>query len=179
MQDGFGPFPAFLFGQAPAKGARQGQDFQDGQDVLLDSELAQNGWLLGKIADAQPRPPVHRQTGDGPSQELYRAAVRPDNAHDHIEGGGFPGAVRTQQAHDFPRRNGNRDSVHHAALAVFLDQPFRRAQPVFLSGSHRDQRVGIRFARLWAGLRIAHFEKLPLGSKNVFEPAEFVGGENR
>ena len=39
-------------------------DFEDGADVLLDRETAENRGFLRQIADAEPRPAIHRQIGD-------------------------------------------------------------------------------------------------------------------
>ena len=50
--------------------------FQDGQDVLLDRELAEDRRFLRQVADAQPRPLVHRQPGDIAALELHRARHR-------------------------------------------------------------------------------------------------------
>ena len=110
---------------------------QDGQDVLLDGELAEDGGFLGQVAHAQPGALVHRQAGDVARLEPDRALVRLDDADDHVEGGGLAGAVRAEQADNLAGRNGDGDAVDHAALAVFFHQLFGGEQLAVGYGGRR------------------------------------------
>ena len=101
---------------------------QDGQDVLLDGELAEDGRFLGQVTHAQAGALVHRQARDVARLEPDRALIRPDDPDDHVEGGGLAGAVRAEQADDLPGLNGDGDAVDHAALAIFLHQLVRGQQ---------------------------------------------------
>jgi len=52
----------------------------------------------------------------------YLAAVRGDQAHDHVEAGGLAGAVRSQQPDDFSAFYGQGDILHDSAGAIALLQ---------------------------------------------------------
>ena len=77
---------------------RQAARLEDGEDVLLRGELAEDARLLRQVADAGPRALVHRQLGDVLLAEEDLAAVGPGQAHDHVEGRGLARAVRARGA---------------------------------------------------------------------------------
>ena len=45
-----------------------------------------------------------------------------DQSHDHVEGRGLAGSVRTQKTHDLTLVHVDRNVVHHGAGFVFLDE---------------------------------------------------------
>ena len=109
---------------------------QDGQNVLLDGQLAKHGWFLCQITDAEPRALVHRQTGDFPVLKADAAFVRFHQTDNNVESRRFARAIRAEQANDFTGIDVNRHAVHHASLAIFLDQFFRRQQMPLLVRGH-------------------------------------------
>ena len=54
-----------------------------------------------------------------------RPGVRPDQAHDHVEGGGLAGAVGAEQSHRLATADVDRHVPHHRALLVGLADPVR------------------------------------------------------
>ena len=73
---------------------------QDGEDVLLDGELAEDAGFLRQVAHAEAGPAVHRQRGDVLAVEQDLAVVGRDLAGGHAEAGGLAGAVGAEQADD-------------------------------------------------------------------------------
>ena len=73
---------------------------ENGQHVVFDRELAEDRRFLRQIADAALRAQIHRQLGDVVAAERNVAAVGTNEADDHVEGGGLPRPIRTQQSDD-------------------------------------------------------------------------------
>jgi len=96
--------------------------FQKGKDVLPDRQFTEYRRLLGEVPEPHPGPPVHRETGDILPVEKDRAVVRPNQPHDHIEDRGFPRAVRTQETHDLPRGNLERNTLDGLTFPISLSQ---------------------------------------------------------
>jgi len=96
--------------------------FENGENVLFHRELAENRRLLREVSDAQARPPMHRPAGDGLPVKLDQSFVGAHQTYQHVERRRLSSAVRPQQCDHFTRRNVNRNSVDHAALAVLFDQ---------------------------------------------------------
>src|SRR6185437_15161344 len=91
-------------------------------------EAAKHAGFLRQVADAEPRPPMHRQGGDVGAVEADRAGVGPHQADDHVEGRGLAGAVRPEQPDRLAASQPDRDVPHHGPLLVGLadatgDQP--------------------------------------------------------
>src|SRR2546422_2964076 len=101
---------------------------QDRQQVLLDGQLAENRRFLRQVAQAQARAPVHRQARNIAMVEFDRARIRPDEAHDHVEGGGLARAIGTEQTHYLAGGNSNRNTVDDTPLAVLFHQLLRHQQ---------------------------------------------------
>ena len=66
-------------------------------NVVLDGQTAKNRRFLGKVANAEARPAVHRQARDVVPVHRNRAVVRGDQAGHAIEAGCFAGAVGAKQ----------------------------------------------------------------------------------
>src|SRR6185437_1360927 len=108
--------------------------FQNREDILLDRELAENGGLLGEVANAEASAFVHRQPGDVVLLKLHRALVGFDDAHDHVERRRFAGAVRTEKANDLSGFNAHGHAIDDPALAIGLDQIAGRQEKFFRDG---------------------------------------------
>ena len=78
---------------------------EDGQDVLLDGQPAEDRRLLRQVADALPGPDVHRVVGDVDAVELDAARVGRRQADGHVEGRRLAGAVGPEQPDDLARRD--------------------------------------------------------------------------
>src|SRR6185369_10844798 len=94
---------------------RNRQSLKDGEDVLLDRELAEHRWLLREVADPRAGTLVHRQIRQIFAVERHAAAVGTQQTDDDVEGRRFSGAVRTEQADDLPRGDRHRDVAQDAA----------------------------------------------------------------
>src|SRR5207249_8474605 len=64
------------------------------------------------------------QPGDVSVLEFNRTAIGAHHADDHVEGGGFAGAIGPEQADDFSAANLYTYTINDAALAIFFDQVF-------------------------------------------------------
>src|SRR5215218_2618590 len=111
-----------LVGAFLAFGAGDVQRLEDGLKVLPDGEALEVAALLREVADAAPRPLVHRQVRDVIPVERNRPALGRDHAEDHAEGGGLSGAVPAEQADDFLLRQDETDLVDDGAPAVGFTQ---------------------------------------------------------
>jgi hypothetical protein len=69
---------------------------------------------------------MHWQVGDSFACKGDRAAVRPDQAHQHVKACRLPGAVGSQQADHFTRVYLQADPVDDVSLAVSFKQSFSR-----------------------------------------------------
>ena len=104
---------------------REMRRLEDGHDVFLDRELAEDGRLLREIADAERRALVHRQFADVHIREEYLAGRRVLESHDHVERRRLARAVRPEQPHDLPLLHAQGDTVHDRALLEYLHKIFR------------------------------------------------------
>src|SRR6476659_9209210 len=75
--------------------------FQDGHDVFMDGELSKYRFLLRQVAHSFACAPIHRHLRDIPILENYAAAVRPNQADDHVKRRGLAGAIGPEEADDF------------------------------------------------------------------------------
>jgi len=73
---------------------------------------------LGQVADAHLGAFVHGEVGDGGVIEGDFAGIWPDETDDHIEGGGFAGAIGAEEADNFAGAHGEGDILDDLALAV-------------------------------------------------------------
>src|SRR5262245_4345956 len=85
--------------------------FQDGANILLDRQSAEYRRFLRKIADAQSRPPVHRQPGDVLAVKNDGAGIGRYQSNDDVEAGGLAGAVRPEQSDRLAAIHRQRDRV--------------------------------------------------------------------
>jgi hypothetical protein len=105
-----------------ALGAVGFDHLQHGADVLLHRQAAEDRGLLRQIADAKPRPPVHRHVGDVVAVDLDGALIGPHQTGDHVEDGGLAGAVGAEKPDRLAARHGEAGVPHHHALAIGLGQ---------------------------------------------------------
>src|SRR5262245_58228729 len=106
-------------------GHGQPAGLEDGTDVLLGRELAEDAGLLRQVADALARAEVHGEAGDVLRVQIDVSAVRPGEADHHVEGRGLPRAVRPEQAHDLALTDGHVDGAHGNPPAVRLREGLR------------------------------------------------------
>jgi len=114
-------FQALLAGSSVQFGTR----FQNGHDVLLDAQLAEDRRFLRKVADAFAGPLSHWCLAEGFCIKQYLAAIGLDQTDDHVERGGLAGTVGAQQADDFAAAQFKRDILDHLAALVALAQALR------------------------------------------------------
>src|SRR5690625_7069584 len=77
---------------------------------------------MGQIAQPGVRTAVHAGAGDVLAVQLYGAAVGGHQAHNHVEAGGFAGAVGPEQADDFACVNLHGHALHNRSSAIALGQ---------------------------------------------------------
>lgn len=99
-------------------------------DIVLDRHAAEDRGLLRQIAQPHAGALVHRLGRDVLAVQPDGAAVRRDQAGDHVETGRLAGPVGPQQARDLAALDVQGDVAHHLPLAegagdVFDPQPGR------------------------------------------------------
>ena len=114
--------------------------------VLLDAQPAEDRGLLRQVADAEPRPLVHRHPGDVVAVDLDPALVDGHEAGDHVETGRLAGAVRAEQPHCLAAPHHQRHAVDHAPRAIGLGDA-ARDQRAFIAG----KLGGVAAPGAWAG----------------------------
>ena len=95
---------------------------KDCLDVLRDGQLAKDGRFLRKIADPQPRTPIHgivRDTDVGEIDIAVRGFLKTD---DHVKCGRLARAIGTQEANDLALVDTDRDTVNNGAAAKLLNE---------------------------------------------------------
>ena len=86
--------------------------------VIVNAQPAENGGLLRQIADSATRARVQRQQADVFIIDDNVARIARYDTNNHIEGSGFTGAVRTEQANNLARIHGQTDIFHDAAAFI-------------------------------------------------------------
>src|SRR5207245_7621920 len=74
------------------------------------------------IADTAPRSLIQRQLCDLLAAEHHAATVRLEQSNQHVEGGGFPVAVRTDKPNHLATLDRDRHMIDDRASGVNLDQ---------------------------------------------------------
>ncbi len=151
--------PGFALGPVHLAG------FEDGQNILLHIQLAENRGFLRQIADAEARPLVHWQPGDILVQELDGPPIGPHHAHDHVERGGLARAVGAQQTDDLVGVDLDGDAIDDPALAILLHEVLRAKEEVRF---HPDLLFGLGGLHTNFCLQIAHFGRGGMVLKNWF-----------
>src|SRR5207244_4474433 len=95
---------------------------EDRHHVRLDVELAEHRGLLRQVAEAELRAAVHGQQRHVGVFESDAAGVARHEAHDHVEGGGLAGSVRTEEADHLAARELERQITHDLAGLVALGE---------------------------------------------------------
>ena len=93
-----------------------------GHYVVLHRHLAEHGSLLRQIADSFLSSFVHRKLGDVLIIKEHTSSVRDNLSGDHIETGGLPCSVRTEEANNLSLVNLHRNAFHDSSDAIFLDE---------------------------------------------------------
>src|ERR1017187_1454801 len=119
-----------------ARRALPGKRLEDREQVLEGGHLPENGRFLRQIAEAAPRPAVHRQRRDVLPVEEDGACVRLDEPDDDRERRRLSRPVRAEETHDLSRRDEDRDAVDDRAAPIGLgeaphveDRPGRAHEP--------------------------------------------------
>ena len=84
---------------------------EDGEDVLLDGELAKDAGFLGEVAHTQASAAVHLQGGDVLAVERDPAVIGRDLAGGHAEAGRLAGAVGAEQTDDLAEADLEIDAI--------------------------------------------------------------------
>ncbi len=104
-------------------------DLQHGADILLHGEPAKDRGFLRQIADPETGTLIHRQLGDVVAVEFDGAAIRLDQAGDHVEHRGLSGAVRTKQADGLAAPHIDADAAHDLTGAETLFHAMHSQEP--------------------------------------------------
>ena len=99
---------------------------EDGKDVFLYGELAEDRLLLGKVTHAMARTLIHGHLSDILIAEKDLTAIRTHQPDDHVESGGLAGAVGSEKTDNLaffdidihPIHNGAPIIDFHEALGV-------------------------------------------------------------
>ncbi len=109
-----------LIGAGARHGAIQTIDPADEFDELAAGKMIEQHGFIRHQADLLfdvERPLGHRQ-----SQQLNAAGSGRRQAHQHFDGGGFAGAVRSQESEEATLGNGEREAVDGGLVAVYFSQ---------------------------------------------------------
>ena len=98
---------------------------EDGHDVILDRELAEDGRFLREVAHAQAGALVHRLVGHLDIVEENVPRIRAHHADNHVERRRLAGAVRTEQPDNLALGHADGHVAHNLATAVYLAQLVR------------------------------------------------------
>ena len=90
--------------------------------VIPYGQAPEDGGLLRQVSDPFASPMMHSKPTDVFTIKQDGALVAPDEAADHIEAGGFPGAVWTEQTNDFAATDTDINVIDNFCLAKLLDQ---------------------------------------------------------
>ena len=101
---------------------REGHRLEDGEDVFLDRQLAEDRRLLREVPDAPPGALVHRNVGHVLLIQQDLPPIRGDQADDHVEGRGLAGTVRPEQSDDLALGYVEIDLVDDLASAKHLHE---------------------------------------------------------
>jgi hypothetical protein len=93
---------------------------EDGEDVLLDGELAEDAGLLGEVAHAEPGAQILLQGRDVLPVEQHAPLVGRDLPGGHAERRGLAGAVGPEQADHLAEIDLEVDAIDDLAAAVVL-----------------------------------------------------------
>lgn len=102
--------------------ARGVSHLEDGADVVLDRQFAENGRLLREIADAVLCAAINRILGDVEVIEEDTALVRLYQTDGHIECRSLACSVRPEQSDNLTLSDINRNMVDNRAFTVFFDK---------------------------------------------------------
>src|SRR5690606_36702222 len=103
-------------------------NLEDRANILLNRKAAENRRLLGKVANPEPCPPVHRQVREVDAVELDRPVIGGNQSRDHVEHGRLACPVRAQQADGFPTSYGETHPPDdRPALVALADRSYGEA----------------------------------------------------
>lgn len=100
-------------------------DLENGSDVFLHRQTSKDRGFLRKIADSEPRPPVHGHRGYIMPINMDRSLINRDEARDHIETGCLARAIGAEQAHRLARTHAEGYAADDLAIFVGLGQTTR------------------------------------------------------
>ncbi len=105
-------------------------------DVLADRHGMKRLGDLKSAADAPAKPLLRGGEGDGLALEQDDAAIRPELPADHVEDGGFAGAVGADQRDHLAALHGKADLARRDDAAEGFAQPLHRQQAHARSSRH-------------------------------------------
>jgi hypothetical protein len=97
--------------------ARKRLELENGKEIFLDRQAAENRRLLGKIGDPQASAAIKGQRPNVVPVQQNLAGVRMLETDEKMKGCRFSGPIRPEQTDDFSAFDVQRDSVHHAPAA--------------------------------------------------------------
>src|SRR3974377_1646668 len=80
--------------------AGNSERLQDRHDVLLDGQLSEDGFLLGKVTHSHTSSPMHRKPCHVTILKINSTTVGPHQTHYKIKRSGFTSAIWPQKAHN-------------------------------------------------------------------------------
>ena len=111
----------------PALVPRNWLRLQYRQDIVLDRQLAEDGWLLRQVTDSIiSGPQIHGLVGNVLPIDQDPASLGRNQSDDNIENGGLAGAVRPQQTDHFTLFYVEADLADDPSAAVAFADLFRR-----------------------------------------------------
>ena len=81
--------------------------------------------FLREVAHAEAGANIHGLVGDIVALKHDLTAIGPNEADDHVEGGGLPCAIRAEEADDFAGADFDIDAVHDGASVIDFSQSTR------------------------------------------------------
>ena len=96
-------------------GAGHVDHFDDGEDVFLDGEFAEDGGFLREVTDAVAGALVHGQARQVDAVEKNRAGGGRHKADDHVKRRRFARAVATEQTDDLAGAHAEADAIDDGA----------------------------------------------------------------
>src|SRR5579863_9949103 len=106
----------------PRRPVEIGPRLEDGEYVALDREPPKDGSLLWQVAEAELRPPMHRQRREIRVSEGDATRIAGHQAHDHVESRRLARTIRSQQTDHLAVGDFNRQVLHDLPRSIALGE---------------------------------------------------------